>query len=57
MNLTVSSDYGWVLKNGTYSGVIGELQKKEIDFTASGALMRHDRMDVCDPTVGTFMVR
>uniref|UniRef100_A0A2S2P2H2 Ionotropic glutamate receptor C-terminal domain-containing protein n=1 Tax=Schizaphis graminum TaxID=13262 RepID=A0A2S2P2H2_SCHGA len=57
LNLTVSSDYGWNYGNGTYSGLIGQLQREEIEFTAAGALMRSDRMDVGDLTVGTFVAR
>ncbi|VVC30077.1 Ionotropic glutamate receptor [Cinara cedri] len=57
MNLTFSPDYGWSYGNGTYSGLIGQLQREEIDFTAAGGLMRGDRMDVGDLTVGTFMAR
>lgn len=57
MNLTFSSDYGWNYGNGTYSGLTGELQREEIDFTAAGGLMRTDRMDVGDLTVGTFVAR
>ncbi|CAH1738065.1 unnamed protein product [Aphis gossypii] len=57
LNLTLSSDYGWNYGNGTYSGLIGKLQREEIDFTAAGALMRSDRMDIGDLTVGTFIAR
>jgi len=55
--LTTSADYGWNYGNGSYSGLIGELQRGEIDFTAAGALMRHDRMDIGDVTVGTFVAK
>jgi len=55
--LTLSADYRWNYGNGTYSGLIGKLQKEEIDFTAAGGLMRSDRMDVGDLTVGTFVAR
>jgi hypothetical protein len=57
LNLTFSPDYGWNHGNGTYSGMIGLLQREEIDFTAAGSLMRADRMDVGDITVGTFVAR
>ncbi|XP_022170942.1 uncharacterized protein LOC111034171 [Myzus persicae] len=57
LNLTFSADYGWNYGNGTYSGLIGHLQREEIDFTAAGGLMRSDRMDVGELTVGTFVAR
>lgn len=55
--MTFSTDYGWSYGNGTFSGLIGQLQRKEIDFTAAGGLMRTDRMDIGDLTVGTFIAR
>lgn len=57
VNLTFALDYGWNYGNGTFSGLIGNLQRGEIDFTAAGALMRGDRMDIADLTVGTFLTR
>lgn len=57
LNLTFAPDYGWNYGNGTYSGMTGQLQREEIDFTAAGSLMRADRMNVGDITVGTFVAR
>lgn len=55
--MTTASDYGWNYGNGSYSGLMGKLQREEIDFTASGAAMRTDRMDVGDATVGTVVIK
>lgn len=57
LNLTFANDYGWSYDNGSYSGMMGQLEREEIDFTAAGPLMRDDRMQVGDLTVGTFRAR
>lgn len=36
---------------------MGLLQKEEIDLSASGVIMRTDRMDVVDYTIGTMRFR
>ncbi|XP_050421371.1 uncharacterized protein LOC126833853 [Adelges cooleyi] len=57
LDLIIEKDYGWNLGNGTFGGLMGMLQKEEIEFACSGALMRTDRMDVADVTVPTFPAR
>lgn len=42
--------------NGTFSGLIGILQREESDFGAAGTLMRIDRMLAIDYTVGMVSI-
>lgn len=46
-------DNGWSYGNGSFSGLVGILQREESDFGATGSLIRRDRMTVIDYTIGT----
>lgn len=48
--------YGWET-NGSFDGLMGLLQREEIDFGATGFFMRKDRMKVSDFSAETFYVR
>jgi len=51
--ISITDDHGWCNGNGSFSGLIGILQREESDFGAAGSLMRLDRMTAVDFTVGT----
>jgi len=51
--MRITDDHGWSNGNGSFSGLIGNLQREESDFGAAGSLMRLDRMTAVDFTVGT----
>lgn len=51
--ISITDDHGWLHGNGSFSGLIGILQREESDFGAAGSLMRLDRMEVVYFTVGT----
>lgn len=55
--MSYASDHGWSYGNGSYSGIMGQLQREEVEFTACGAMMRPDRMDAADVIVGIFFSR
>lgn len=53
----MNNEYGLSMGNGSYGGLIGVLQKDEIDLGAAGILMRSDRIAVIDYTIGTMSLR
>ncbi|CAH1738067.1 unnamed protein product [Aphis gossypii] len=55
--ITIVNDYGWYLGNGSFGGLIGLLQNEAIDFSATGVLIRTDRMSVIDFAVGIVELR
>ncbi|XP_073983847.1 ionotropic receptor 75d isoform X2 [Rhodnius prolixus] len=55
-NITITDLYGWET-NGSFDGLMGLLQREEIDFGATGFFMRKDRMKVSDFSAETFYVR
>jgi hypothetical protein len=48
--------YGW-LTNGTFNGVMGYLQREEVEFPTAGIFVRHDRFGVTSYAASTFRVR
>nr|CAD7423048.1 unnamed protein product [Timema monikensis] len=48
-----SNSYGWQT-NGSFDGLMGLLQRFEVDITASGIFMRLDRMEVSHFVAETF---
>lgn len=54
IDLGIVNSFGWDLGNGSFSGLTGQLQRGECDFSGIGVFMRNDRMSVIDYTVGTF---
>lgn len=57
IDLSFVNDYGWSLGNGSFSGLTGLLQKETTDFSATGVILRADRMNVIDYTVGIVELR
>lgn len=55
--LSINDDYGWSFGNGTFGGLMGTLQRNDIDLSASGVLIRADRMAVVDYTISTMPFR
>ncbi|CAG2065150.1 unnamed protein product, partial [Timema podura] len=51
-----SNSYGWQT-NGSFDGLMGLLQRFEVDITASGIFMRLDRMEVSHFVAETFPVK
>ncbi|XP_044741851.1 glutamate receptor U1-like [Chrysoperla carnea] len=57
-NCSLVNSFGWdVNGTGDFNGLVGRLQRKEIDFGMSGLLMRTDRIPACDYTGETIQVR
>ncbi|PNF37433.1 hypothetical protein B7P43_G15840, partial [Cryptotermes secundus] len=48
--------YGW-LTNGTFNGVMGYLQREEIEFPTTGIFVRQDRIGVTSYAAPTFPLR
>lgn len=46
-------DYGWPT-NGDFNGLVGFMQRHHAEITATGLLLRNDRMNVMDYVDGTF---
>lgn len=58
LELWAVNDYGWdVSENGSFDGLMGQLQRRDIDFAATGFFMRSDRMRVVDFTSETYHIR
>jgi hypothetical protein len=49
-------NYGW-LTNGTFNGMMGYLQREEIEFPAAGIFVRQDRFGVTSYAAPTFCLR
>ena len=45
-DLTVNTVYGLLQANGTYTGTVGRLARREVDFSLSGFSLRYDRNKV-----------
>lgn len=56
ITLIILEDYGWQT-NMTFSGLIGLLQREEIDMGATGVFMRPDRIVTIDFTGDTFEIK
>ncbi|KAG8267878.1 hypothetical protein J6590_040661 [Homalodisca vitripennis] len=56
LELWVVDDYGWEV-NGSFTGLMGQLQRREIDFAATGFFMRSDRTRVVEFTAETYHIR
>ncbi|VVC30078.1 Ionotropic glutamate receptor [Cinara cedri] len=57
ISLGINDEYGWSYGNGTFGGLMGVLQKDEIDLSGAGVLIRADRLAVVDYTIGTMSFR
>ncbi|RZF42909.1 hypothetical protein LSTR_LSTR003625 [Laodelphax striatellus] len=57
LDLQVLNDYGWKNNDSTFSGLMGLMQSRSIDFSATGLFLRHDRLEVMDSTAETFSLR
>lgn len=50
-----TDDYGWdKYGNGTFVGLMGYLQRREVEFGMSASLMRSERTHIVDRTAETF---
>ncbi|XP_054261628.1 glutamate receptor ionotropic, kainate glr-3-like [Macrosteles quadrilineatus] len=56
LELWAVDDYGWET-NGSFTGLMGQLQRRDIDFAATGFFMRADRIRVVDFTAETYHIR
>ncbi|XP_024081151.1 uncharacterized protein LOC106669347 isoform X2 [Cimex lectularius] len=54
--LEVVNDYGW-LRNGNFSGLMGLLQRGEVDFGATGFFINPDRITAVDFTGDTYSLK
>ncbi|XP_029347273.1 glutamate receptor ionotropic, delta-1-like [Acyrthosiphon pisum] len=54
IDLGIVNSFGWDMGNASFSGLTGQLQREECDFSGIGVFIRNDRMTVIDYTVGTF---
>ncbi|KAK9504379.1 hypothetical protein O3M35_010722 [Rhynocoris fuscipes] len=57
MNVSFIDFYGWESPNGSFDGLMGLLQREEIDLAATGFFMRKDRMAISEYTAETVFVR
>lgn len=57
MNTNLRHAWGSKLKNGSHVGMIGALQRKEVDIGLSAAFYRTERVPVVDFIVPTFIMR
>lgn len=48
--------FGWHQPNGSFDGLMGRLQRQEIDFGEVGLFMRSDRLEICDFVAETFHI-
>ncbi|XP_068082176.1 ionotropic receptor 75a [Anabrus simplex] len=55
-DVKIMDTYGWQV-NGTFDGLMGLLQRKEVEIAASALFMRHDRMKVLDFAAEAFYLR
>ncbi|BES95659.1 Ligand-gated ion channel [Nesidiocoris tenuis] len=53
-DLRLESVHGWKFPNGSFEGMIGVMEREEVDFGASGVIMREDRRQFVDYTVDYF---
>lgn len=49
-------DYGY-LTNGSFDGLMGLLQRDEVDFAATGLIIRHSRFIAVQFTAETFELK
>lgn len=47
-------NYGWDMGNGTFSGIMGLLQRREVEFGISASFMRPERITLIDRTAETL---
>ncbi|KAJ8675667.1 hypothetical protein QAD02_011453 [Eretmocerus hayati] len=45
LNYTISDNWGYRLKNGSYDGMTGYLHRKEIDVSGSSLIFLHERLE------------
>ncbi|XP_075217905.1 glutamate receptor ionotropic, kainate glr-3-like [Lycorma delicatula] len=57
LDIQIMGDYGWKNNNGSFSGLMGLLQRGEIDLAATGIFLRHDRLDIIDFTAENFALK
>ncbi|CAH1399221.1 unnamed protein product [Nezara viridula] len=56
LTFLILNDYGWKTNN-TFSGLMGLLQREEIDMGVIGIFMRPDRIETVDFTGDTFEIK
>jgi hypothetical protein len=49
-------NYGWQI-NGTFDGVMGHMQREEVEFPSTGVFLRKDRYAVTSYAAATFTLR
>uniref|UniRef100_A0A1I8NZ03 Uncharacterized protein n=1 Tax=Stomoxys calcitrans TaxID=35570 RepID=A0A1I8NZ03_STOCA len=49
-------NFGWRQPNGSFDGLMGSLQRYELDFGQVGIFMRLDRLALCDVMAETFRI-
>jgi hypothetical protein len=54
---TESDSWGFVLPNGTWTGIVGMLVRKEIDLAATELLMTGDRLEAIEFTTPVFSTK
>jgi hypothetical protein len=50
------NSYGW-LNNGTFDGMMGYVQREEVEFPTAGIFVRQDRLGVTSYAAPTFPLR
>ena len=56
LEIIIVNDYGWE-KNGSFDGLMGQLQRREVIMAATGFFMREERFRVVEFTAETYTIR
>lgn len=54
LNMWQIDNYGWDMGNGTFSGIMGLLQRREVEFGITASFMRPERITLIDRTAETL---
>jgi len=57
MAVYFTGSYGWQQPNGSFDGLVGDLERHVIDMGATGLFLRHDRLKHVMVTTELFALR
>lgn len=56
-NITLSKSWGYITSDGSFDGLVGALQRKQIDYGSSPLFVRTDRAEVMEYGRRTWTLR
>ena len=56
MNMKRAETYGYLF-NGTWNGIISDMIDGTVDMSAAPFQYKEERMDVCETTVESYVIR